>query len=226
MPAGVLWGTRAYATDGQRHTKLTKVFWFFFSKKNVLPFFFCFFFFSFSFSFAHAQVWGLPDLMRGLAQVKSASAQFTERQTMAMLDAPLVTAGTLSYVAPDWMRKVTFSPPEQFVLDGARVTMTGADGQVHVFSLNEDPRIGGLTEGILATLAGNLPALERVYRVQFSGSPASWTLLLRPRDPQLSRFIAWIRITGSQNRITAIGTRSGNGDGSEMRVTETVGDAQ
>jgi hypothetical protein len=168
--------------------------------------------------------WGLPQLLSGMAAVKTASAQFTERKTVRMLNAPLVESGTLSYAAPDWMQKMTVSPvPERFVLDGEQVTLTGgADNQVHVFSLSDDPRIGGLAGGILATLSGDLTALQRVYMVRFSGGPASWQLLLRPRDAGLARFMSWMCISGSGNRIGEIDTASGDGGHSEMSVTEDV----
>jgi len=171
--------------------------------------------------------WGLPQLMQGLAQVKSASARFTERKTMAVLNAPLVTTGTLTYAAPAMMQKITLSPvPERFVLDGQDITMTGADNQTHRFSLNQDPRIGGLTAGILATLAGDLPTLGRLYHVQVSGGPTNWQLVLQPKDAALAQFISWIRIAGAGNRIDAIDTQNANGDHSEMTVVEDVSDAR
>ena len=74
--------------------------------------------------------WGLPQLMAGLAQVKSASARFTEMKTMAVLSAPLAATGTLDYAAPDWMEKTTLTPvPERFTLDGGQITITGEDVQ-------------------------------------------------------------------------------------------------
>lgn len=175
---------------------------------------------------AAAAGWGLPQLMRSLAGVKSANASFTERKTIAILDAPLVAEGTLSYRAPDWMEKVTASPvPERFVLDGHQVTITGADHQAHVFSTNDDPLIGGLTEGIIGTLAGDLPALQHVYAVRLSGGAAGWQLVLTPRDAALARMISWICIRGHGNRIGTIETESGNGDHSDMSVDEDVTDA-
>lgn len=172
--------------------------------------------------------WGLPQLMAGLASVKSASARFTEVKTMAVLNAPLVTSGTLDYTAPDRMRKITVSPtPERFVLAGGQITIQGGqDNQTHVFSTRESPLIGGLTDGILDALAGNLPALSSIYRVGFSGGPAAWQLVLQPRDAAMTRFISWMCIRGSENRISDIATESANGDHSDMSVTETVNDAR
>jgi hypothetical protein len=171
--------------------------------------------------------WGLPELMQSLAQVRSASARFTERQAMRMLNAPLVTSGTLTYVAPDYMQKITTAPvPERFVLDHGEVTISGGtDNQTHTFALANYPQIGGLVEGILATLGGDLPRLNRFYVVQLTGSPAAWQLLLQPKNAELAKFIKWTRIGGSQNRLNAVTTESSNGDYSEMSIVEDVNDA-
>jgi len=172
--------------------------------------------------------WGLPQLMQELSEVKSASAQFTERKTMHVLTAPLVTSGTLAYTAPDRMQKTTLVPVrERFVLDRDEVTIvSGPDNQVHRFSLSESPQIAGLVEGIRATLAGDLPTLQRFYIVELRGAPADWQLLLRPRGASLARFIEWIRIRGSQDRIEAIATKGSNGDDSEMSIIEDASDAR
>lgn len=165
--------------------------------------------------------WGLPQLMQSLAQVHSASARFAERQTVPMLTAPLMSAGTLSYVAPDYVRKITTSPaPQDFVLDHGVVTLTGLDHQTHRFSVNQAPQIGGLVEGIRATLAGDLPALQRVYHVRLTGNAGNWQLFLQPKDPDVTRFVKWIVIQGSQNRIAAVDTASSDGGHSEMGITE------
>ena len=174
-----------------------------------------------------AREWGLPQLMQMLAHVRSASARFTETKTMSMLSSPLVASGTLNYVAPDHVEKITLAPVrEQFLLDHNRVTIAGGPGeQTHVFALTADPRIAGLVEGIRATLAGDLNALDRFYQVRLAGDAGNWQLLLQPRDPDLAHFIQSIRIQGSQGRIEAIYTATANGDHSEMTITEDVQDA-
>lgn len=172
--------------------------------------------------------WGLHELMHDLAQVHSASASFMERKTVQMLSAPLVISGSLTYAAPNYMRKTTLSPvPETFVLDGGEITMSGGpDHQTHVFSVKDAPQIGGLVEGIRATLAGDLPTLEQFYTVQLTGTATDWQLLLQPRGAGVTRFIKWMIIRGSGNRINTIDTLSSNGDHSEMGVIETVSDAE
>lgn len=172
--------------------------------------------------------WGLPQLMRGLAQVRSASARFTECKTMKMLNAPLASSGMLTYLAPDRIQKITLSPiPARFVLDHDRVTISGGpDHQTHTFLLSQYPQIGGLVEGIRATLAGDLATLNRFYVVQFSGTARRWQILLQPKNAGLTHFLRWIRIEGSENRISAIDTESSDGDRSEMNVVEDTSDAR
>jgi len=169
--------------------------------------------------------WGLPQLMQSLAQVKSAFAQFTETKRIAILTTPLQSTGTLSYAAPDQMDKITSTPvPERFSLSGNLVTITGQDNQPHILKLAAAPQIQGLAEGIVGTLAGNLPLLDQLYDLQLSGAPVSWQLVLRPKDAGTKHMIAWIAIRGAQNRIESIETESANGDDSKMSINETVSD--
>ncbi len=171
--------------------------------------------------------WGLSALMREMAQVRSASASFTERETSPLLSAPLLAQGTLIYRAPDYMRKTTLTPvPECFTLAGNRITMTGGPaGGMHVFALAEAPQIGGLVEGIRATLAGDSSTLTKLYTVRLSGSAAGWRLALRPRDAKLARLVQAIEIRGSQNRIETIDTHSPDGSTSTMTINEATANA-
>ncbi len=200
-------------------SKTNKVFFasFFFKKKKfLLPYLLLT-------GTAHAASWGLPDLMHGLAQVHSASARFTERKTIQALSAPLLVSGTLRYVAPDYVRKTTLTPvPETFVLDHGQITMTGPDQKRTQMAESGNPMIGGLVEGVRATLAGDLPALEQFYTVQLTGKTQNWQIILRPKDKNAAHFLTWMIIQGEGQKITAIDTQNGNGDHAEMGVSEDI----
>jgi len=200
-------------------TKTNKVFFasFFFKKKKfLLPFLFVA-------GTANASTWSLPDLMHDLAQVHAASARFTERKTIQALSAPLLVSGTLRYVAPDYVRKTTLQPvPEDFVLDHGQITMTGPDQKPQIFAVAGNPMIAGLVEGVRATLAGDLPALEQFYTVKLTGTQQNWQILLRPRDKNAAHFLSWMIIQGAEQKITAIDTQNANGDHAEMGVSEDI----
>ena len=168
--------------------------------------------------------WDLPQLMGELARVKSASAQFVERKTVRVLDAPLVSSGTLLYVAPDQVEKITVLPErERLAISGNKLTIeSGSGDRPRTLSLSNAPEIAAFVEGVRATLAGDLPALERIYRVELAGSSTSWRLSLTPRAEKLAQLVRLIRISGSGGKITAVETDEADGDRSEMSVVEDV----
>jgi Outer membrane lipoprotein carrier protein LolA-like len=169
-----------------------------------------------------APAWGLGPLMQSLAEVHGATATFTETKTLAILKTPLTTSGTLRYVAPDYVRKTVLAPsPQEFVLQNGVVTLTAA-GRTRRFSLNQAPPLAGLVEGVRAALAGDLPTLDRYYTIQLSGGAERWQLLLRPRGAGLSRFLSWLSIGGSANRISEIDTGGAHGDLTRMSIDETI----
>jgi outer membrane lipoprotein-sorting protein len=168
------------------------------------------------------QGWGIAQLMAALAQVRSASGQFTERKTMRMLTQPLILSGRLIYVAPSHIEKSTISPTsEKMVMDGDQITIvSGPNNETHTFSLAQYPQIGGLVEGIRATLAGDLSTLERFYALQIGGTAAAWDLRLMPRDTDLTHFVKWMEFRGSGDRIQTISTEDSDGDRSDMTIAE------
>lgn len=169
---------------------------------------------------AQAQTaWGLQQLMQSLAQTPSGTANFTERQTSPVLSVPLTSSGTLSFTAPNYLRKITTSPaPEVFTLDHDQVTLTGGSG-THVFQINQDPRIAGMVEAIRSTLTGDLPKLEQFYAVTLTGDSSNWQLHLLPKGNALTHFLRAITISGTANHITIIDTASADGSDSRMSIT-------
>jgi outer membrane lipoprotein-sorting protein len=168
--------------------------------------------------------WGIQQLMLRLKQVKSASGQFVERKTLHVLSEPLIASGTLLYVAPDQLQKITVSPKrERLAVNGSTLVMEGGpEDRTRTLSLTDHPEVGAFVEAIRGTLAGDLPALTRFYSVQLEGNAADWRLLLQPKEKKLQDFVKWLRIAGSDNRIRSVETEEGDGDHSEMRIVEDV----
>jgi hypothetical protein len=177
---------------------------------------------------AAAPAWGLTQLMASLGQVKSASAQFVEHKTLHILRQPLVASGTLLYVAPDQVQKITVAPQwERLALSGDTLTMEGGpDDRTQTIPLASAPEVAAFVEGVRATLAGDLPALQRYYTVALTGDAKAWRLSLEPKDAKLRKLVAWIRIGGSGDRIATVETEEGDGDHSEMSIVEDIHDAQ
>ena len=169
---------------------------------------------------AQAQHFGLEPLMAELRRVKSATGRFVERKELHMLDKPVEASGTLIYLAPDQMQKITISPSwERLAVRQGTLTIE-QDGKSRSFSLADRPEIGAFVESIRATLAGDLATLERFYTVTLTGDAADWHLSLVPTGRKLQELVKAIRISGSGRGIHTVETEEADGDRSVMRVVE------
>jgi hypothetical protein len=166
-----------------------------------------------------------PDLdrvMSALAQRKHGHVTFVEEKYISMLDKPVKSSGELLYEAPDRLEQRTLSPkPETLVLQNGVVT---ADrGRRHyVLDLRQYPQIVPFIESIRATLAGDRAALERVFRLSFSGTFDSWTLILRPLDEKLAHTLRQIDIDGTQAAIHKVQIQEADGDRSVLSIGAEV----
>lgn len=162
----------------------------------------------------------LLQLMQMLSQVKSARNKFVERKYLKILDKPLSFSGQLAYRAPDYLEKQTLIPkPETMVLEGPKLSVE-SKGKRRVLALQDYPVVWAFVESIRATLAGDLPGLQRFYRVTMEGDSAQWRLLLTPTDSQMQEVVSEIRIGGRRNRVLSIEVLETQGDRSLMTISE------
>jgi hypothetical protein len=162
-------------------------------------------------------------LMTALAQRKHGHVTFTEKKFIAVLDKPVESSGELLYDAPDRLEKRTLEPKaESLVLQNGRVQ--AERGKRHyVLDLKQYPQVVPFIESIRATLAGDRPALERVFKVDFSGSFDQWRLALMPHEAQLSKNVKEIRIEGEHDLIHTVEILEADGDRSLLTIGADVG---
>ena len=167
---------------------------------------------------AHAQSWDLQSMMKEMAQVSESRARFVEVRTIALLTQPVELKGTLSYERPQRLSKHVQSPVDETLsVDGDTLTMRSASRQ-QVISLRKEPAAGALVASVRATLAGDLAELERHYKTEFSGTRASWSLRLVPREARVQRAVDSITLGGAGARLTKVDTLEANGDRSVMTI--------
>ncbi|GAB4062803.1 LolA family protein [Uliginosibacterium sediminicola] len=159
----------------------------------------------------------LGDLMRQLAQTRTARASFVEQKFIGMLDKPVESSGELSFTAPDQLEKRTLQPkPEAIILRGNELTLERGKRVLRA-SLLEFPDAAVFVESIRATLAGDQHALEAVWRVELDGSLARWTLRLTPLAS--NAYVNRIRIAGVRGEVRQIEIEQHDGDRSLMNIT-------
>jgi hypothetical protein len=168
---------------------------------------------------ADADPQALDRLMALLAQRQHGVADFEETQYLAMLKRPARSSGVLSYEAPDHLEQRTLKPhPQQVVLDHGMLTLQVGSHRRSV-RLQDYPQIAPLIDSVRATLAGDRPALEQRFELNFDGDLDHWQLLLRPLEPQLAAIVARIRLAGERDAILQVEVRQSDGDRSLMRIT-------
>jgi hypothetical protein len=165
--------------------------------------------------------WGLPQLMAGFAAIPESRARFHEEKHLAMLTEPLQLSGVLRYVRPDQIEKQITQPyAESLRINGDRLEWE-TQGRTRTLSLRSQPQIWALAESLRGTLAGDLPALRRHYKVKLEGERTQWSVTLEPRYDSLSQFIERIRLQGGDNQLRQVEIIEANGDRSLMRIEET-----
>jgi hypothetical protein len=164
----------------------------------------------------------LDRLMSTLAQRKHGHVSFVEKKFIALLDRPVESSGELVYEAPDHLEKKTLKPrPESLVLEGG--TVSAQRGRHHyTLDLKQYPQVVPFIESIRATLAGDRAALERVFKVNFSGTFDKWTLGLVPLDPQLGKTVQAIHIEGERDVIHSVEILEADGDRSLLTIGAEV----
>ena len=170
---------------------------------------------------AAAQELAAGALMRRLAAVESSRATFVETRHSALLKEPLVLRGTLTYRRPASLEKRVEQPYEERVaIDGDVLLVESRRGRKLKTSVSGSPGIAALVEGIRATRAGDLAALERHYEVSVAGRAERWSMTLKPVDAELARHVAAIVVSGSAERIARFEVREAGGDRSVMDIRE------
>jgi hypothetical protein len=160
----------------------------------------------------------LDSVMGLLAMRRHGRVEFVEQQFLAVLDHPVESSGELRYDAPDHLEKRTLLPrPETLVLAGDELTLEHG-GRRRVLDLHRYPQIRPFIESIRATLAGDRSALERNFRVDFSGSVERWSLALVPLDRQLTQTVKQVQIDGSRDQLLRVEIRRTDGDRSLMTL--------
>lgn len=167
---------------------------------------------------AAAPMGDLDAVMNLLAMRRHGRVEFVEQQFLAIIDHPVESSGELRYDAPGRLEKRTLLPRvETLVLaDGLMTVERG--GHRHVLDLHRYPQISPFIESIRATLAGDRSALEKIFRVEFTGSVRLWSLTLVPLDRKIERLVRQVRIDGSEDQLARVEIRQADGDRSLLTL--------
>ena len=162
------------------------------------------------------------ELMQALSDIPSSRARFIETRHSALLKKPLVLSGTLVYRRPDRLEKHIQTPfAESITIEGTRVSVTREGAEAgRVFTLPASGPARALIESLRATLAGDLPALERHFAVAVAGAREDWTMSLTPRDAVLGAAVLRVDFAGRGARVQRIEILEAGGDRSVTTISD------
>lgn len=160
----------------------------------------------------------LDAIFAKLAARQHGHVEFVEQHFIAMLDRPTESSGELRYDAPDHLEKRTLAPrPENMTLQGD--TLVIERGKIRrTVDMRSYPQVLPFIESIRATLAGDRPALDKLFTLEFAGSLPRWTLTLVPRDGRVRRSVSQVRIDGAQDQLMKVEIKQADGDRSLMTL--------
>ena len=169
-----------------------------------------------------AGAFAASDLMKALSDVPSSRARFTETRHSALLKKPLVLSGTLVYRRPDRLEKHVQTPyAESITIEGTRVSIKREGAEAgRAFTLPASGPAQALIESLRATLAGDLPALERHFAIAVAGVHEDWTMSLTPRDATLGAAVLRVDFAGRGNRVQRIEILEAGGDRSVTTISD------
>jgi len=161
--------------------------------------------------------------MAALSRVREVRSAFREEKRISGLTVPLVSSGSLLYLAPDRVEKRTSEPfVEEIVVDGDRLTYAKpAEGVRRTVGLDVAPELRGLVEAVRGTLSGDLAALHRYYSVGFESTgegEEGWRLTLVPVDERVRAFVKVVRIDGRETELRRVETIEPDGDVARMAI--------
>lgn len=160
----------------------------------------------------------LQQLMSSLAKRTHGEVGYQEEDYFAILDRPVKSSGVLVYSAPDRLEKRTLKPrQESLVLQGDSLTAQRGHRTYHL-QLSAYPQVAPLVAAIRDTLGGNEAALERVFKVDFTGTEQDWKLRLVPLDADVARKVSDVEIGGRADEIRSVTISQVDGDRSVMTL--------
>jgi len=165
-------------------------------------------------------------VLRQLAQPVPSQTGFVELRGSALLKEPLRVEG--QYRRPDagtLVREVRVPYAETTTIAGDKVTIDRAGKPPRVFSLQRVPELSDLQASFGALLSGDLATLEQAYRLQASGSPQHWQLVLTPKAQALGARVREVTLRGRDGDLRCIETQPARGELQRTLLGDAVGAA-
>jgi hypothetical protein len=153
-------------------------------------------------------------LIGALGRPAPARTAFAEARFMQMLDRPLVVSGELAWLGGDTLERHVTRPHEETArIAGGKVSQQREGKGERSFSLERAPQLKVLVDSFVALLGGDAGRLRKAFAIARRGDAAgALSLSLTPRDLDVARTVASIRIDGEGQEARCMWMQEADGD--------------
>jgi len=170
----------------------------------------------------------LADIQKQLTPFQVVSGKFTQSKKIKIITQPLVSSGAFVLAKGKGLLWHTEKPFDATL----RITQAGIaeldHGKVNTLvSTQAQPGMQQVGELLFAVFSGDLKALGAHFTFDAIQAPpgAPWSAVLRPRDPQVAKFVTSIALRG-QKTMHGLTLVEANGDTTEIAFDAVVVDAK
>ncbi len=162
----------------------------------------------------------LERLLQRIGGKTEQEVRFVEKKHLAVLDAPVESAGVLRYQAPSTLQKNTERPvKESMMLDGDQLVVQ-REGRRRSVPAAQMPGVAALVGGLRDVLGGNADALRRIFKVVVQGNEREWQVDLLPSDVASAQLVSRITLRGREDQLQEVQTLQADGDRSVMTLSK------
>ena len=168
----------------------------------------------------------LETLMHHMATTSGVRAEFHEVKEIALLEQPLESDGTLYFIPPSRMARITRAPgATTLLIDGSRMSYRDMAGGSSV-DLSSNRVARTIVENFVVLFNGDLRALRARYNVGFDADGPRWDMRLVPKGPPVSQLIASIELNGDGPALKQMVLVEKEGDRTTTFFHDVVTDVQ
>ena len=163
----------------------------------------------------------LDELLAEFKRSPGLFARFHEEKHLAMLDAPLVTEGTIHFSPPGRLARRAERPvASTLLIDGDKLQFGDADGGQSM-DLATNPVARLFVDSFVTLLAGDRAGLERIFKATLAARPAGgWVLTLVPRVAPMDKVIKDMSLRGDGLALREMDVRETSGDWTHTSFTD------
>ena len=161
-------------------------------------------------------------LLAGLSKAPGLYAHFREEKHITLLQAPLVSEGSLYFTPPARFARHTERPiPSTMIIDGNQLQFGNADGQESM-NLGTNPVARLFADSFVMLLSGNRAGLERLFKMQLTPDRqgGAWKLVLTPRVAPMDKMIKELELRGRGLNLNELDVREASGDWTRTTFTD------